>query len=94
MTEQNIIAVKEIREAEKAIEDAINNAKIVASRHNRSFSIYPTYGLGADWYSPGYIAKDLEERLKVGSDKYALINLYEDALDFVEGGWVSSSMEC
>lgn len=85
---------KAMARAVKEIEEAIAQAKLIANMHNLEFSLSTAYGMGGTYYSPGYLASDLEHQNETGYSDYAIVNQYPYTLDAKTGGWVSSTQEC
>ncbi len=79
---------------EKHIQDAIDYAKKIADKYDLTFNMYPAYGMGGSYYSPGYLKQDLEHHQSNGYPQFAIVNQYEYYTSLENGGWVSSSMEC
>lgn len=85
---------KAMTQAVKEIEEAIAQAKLIANMHNLEFSLDTAYGMGGTYYSPGYLARDLEHQNESGCSDYAIVNQYPYNLDTKTGGWISSTQEC
>lgn len=80
--------------AEAAIQKAIDEAVKIANELDGTIDIGPAYGMGGTYYSPGALAKDLENSIAEGQPKWAIINEHPYYTSLETGGWVSSTMEC
>ncbi|VCU43204.1 hypothetical protein MAR005P1_00006 [Escherichia virus vB_Eco_mar005P1] len=54
----------ELAEAVAKIYAAIEAAKEIADKQNTTFNLYPAYGMGGTYHSPGHLKADLERCTK------------------------------
>lgn len=85
---------KAMADAQAAIIDAINQAKLVANKYNLSFDLSPAYGMGGTYYSPGALKRDQSYWNECNHPDYAVLEQYSYYVSEENGGWVSSTMEC
>lgn len=84
----------ELAEAVAKIYAAIEAAKEIANKQNTTFDLYPAYGMGGTYYSPGFLKKELEHYTEQGNPNWATVNQHSYYTSLESGGWVASSMEC
>ncbi|WPK34346.1 hypothetical protein [Escherichia phage AV111] len=84
----------ELAEAVAKIYAAIEAAKEIADKQNTTFNLYPAYGMGGTYHSPGHLKADLERCTKNGQAEWADVYQYDYNLSLEDGGWVASSHTC
>lgn len=84
----------ELAEAVAKIYAAIEAAKEIANKQNTTFNLYPAYGMGGTYHSPGHLKADLERCTKNGQAEWADVYQYDYNLSLEDGGWVASSHTC
>ncbi|QEG06524.1 hypothetical protein [Escherichia phage AV109] len=84
----------ELAEAVAKIYAAIEAAKEIADKQNTTFDLYPAYGMGGTYHSPGHLKADLERCTKNGQAEWADVYQYDYNLSLEDGGWVASSHTC
>ncbi|EMS9118289.1 hypothetical protein WLC71_002158 [Escherichia coli] len=84
----------ELAEAVAKIYAAIEAAKEIANKQNTTFDLYPAYGMGGTYHSPGHLKADLERCTKNGQAEWADVYQYDYNLSLEDGGWVASSHTC
>lgn len=84
----------ELAEAVAKIYAAIEAAKEIADKQNTTFDLYPAYGMGGTYHSPGHLKADLERCTKNGQAEWADVYQYDYNLSLETGGWVASSHTC
>lgn len=84
----------ELAEAVAKIYAAIEAAKEIADKQNTTFDLYPAYGMGGTYHSPGHLKADLERCTKNGRAEWADVYQYDYNLSLEDGGWVASSHTC
>lgn len=84
----------ELAEAVAKIYAAIEAAKEIADKQNTTFNLYPAYGMGGTYHSPGHLKADLERCTKNGYAERADVYQYDYNLSLETGGWIASSHTC
>lgn len=84
----------ELAEAVAKIYAAIEVAKEIADKQNTTFDLYPAYGMGGTYHSPGQLKADLERCTKNGYAEWADVYQYDYNLSLETGGWIASSHTC